>query len=131
MRWVVPVAAAALVGLASGTSPVMAGSEVIELKDGHQVVGEVVAEKANFLFVDLGFDIVKIPKDQVLRRKAGEEASKTPAGPSGPSLDADPTGFYKTADLKADPGQGPGPAVWRGGDLDRDSLGQGVGVHPQ
>jgi len=51
-----------------GCSPGLAASEVIELKDGHQVVGEVVAEKANFLFVDLGFDIVKIPKDQVLRR---------------------------------------------------------------
>jgi serine protease Do len=105
MRWVVPVAAAALVGLVSGASPVEAGSEIIELKDGHQVVGEVVAEKANFLFVDLGFDIVKIPKDQILRRRAGEEAVKAPASPSGPSLDADPTGFYKTADLKATPVQ--------------------------
>ena len=36
-------------------------SEVIELKDGHQVVGEVVAEKPNALFVDLGFDIVRVP----------------------------------------------------------------------
>ena len=102
MRWVVPVAAAALVGLVSGASPSQAGSEVIELKDGHQVVGEVVAEKANFLFVDLGFDIVKIPKDQVLRRK-GDDAPKPPASPVAPALEADPTGFYKTADLKSTP----------------------------
>lgn len=102
MRWVVPVAAAALVGLGSGASPGLAGSEVIELKDGHQVVGEVVAEKANFLFVDLGFDILKIPKDQIVRRK-GEEAARTSATPSGPTPEADPTGFYKTADLKSIP----------------------------
>jgi serine protease Do len=102
MRWVVPVAAAALVGLVSSASPCRAGSEVIELKDGHQVVGEVVAEKANFLFVDLGFDIVKIPKDQVLHRKA-DDAIKASAGPIGPALEADPTGFYKTADLKPTP----------------------------
>ena len=87
MRWVVPVAAAALVGLVSGASPGLAGSEVIELKDGHQVVGEVVAEKANFLFVDLGFDILKIPKDQVLRRR-GDDAVKASAVASGPSFEA-------------------------------------------
>ena len=90
-------------GCAWGASPVLAGSEVIELKDGHQVVGEVVAEKANFLFVDLGFDVVKVPKDQIVRRKAGDAAAKPSGGPVGPSVDADPTGFYQTADLKPTP----------------------------
>ena len=48
MRWVVPVASAALVGLVAGASLAHGrASEVIELKDGHQVVGEVVAEKPN------------------------------------------------------------------------------------
>ena len=103
MRWVVPVAAVALVGLLAGASPVLAGSEVIELKDGHQVVGEVVAEKANALFVDLGFDIVKVPKDQVVSRRKGDEVAKSAAGPSGPALEVDPAGFYKTADLKSTP----------------------------
>ena len=103
MRWVVPVAAAALLGLLSGGSTARAGSDVIELKDGHQVVGEVVAEKANALFVDLGFDIVKVPKDQVVSRRKGDEVVKAPAGPAGPVLEVDPTGFYKTADLKATP----------------------------
>jgi serine protease Do len=103
MRWVVPVAAAALVGLITSASPALADSEVIELKDGHQVIGEVVAEKANALFVDLGFDIVKVPKDQVVSRRKGNEVAKLVASPASPSLEVDPTGFYKTADLKATP----------------------------
>ena len=103
MRWVVPVAAAALIGIAAGASPPGADHEVIELKDGHQVVGEVVAEKANALFVDLGFDIVRVPKDQVISRRKGDEAAKGSVAPGAPTLDGDPTGFYKTADLKATP----------------------------
>ena len=103
MRWVVPVAATALFGLLSSGPAAGAGPDVIELKDGHQVVGEVVAEKASALFIDLGFDIVKVPKDQVVSRRKGDEVVKAAAGPSGPALEVDPTGFYKTADLKATP----------------------------
>ena len=103
MRWVVPVAAAALGGLLASVSPAGAASEIIELKDGHQLVGEVVAEKQNALFVDLGFDIVKVPKDQVVGRRKGDEAAKAAPGPAGAASDADPTGFFKTADLKPTP----------------------------
>jgi serine protease Do len=102
MRWVVPIASMALIGLLANLSPALAGSDVIELKDGHQMVGEVVAEKANSLFVDLGFDIVKVPKDQIVSRRKGDEVAKT-AGPVIAASDADPTGFFKTADLKATP----------------------------
>ncbi len=99
MRWFFPVAAAALLGPLSGASP---APDVVELKDGHQVVGEVVAEKANALFIDLGFDIVRIPKDQVVARRKGDEVAK--AAPDGPAVEpGDPTGFYKTADLKPTP----------------------------
>ena len=103
MRWVMPVASAALVGVLVSASSARAGSEVIELKDGHQIVGEVVAEKPNFLFVDLGFDIVKIPKDQVVSRRKGDEVVKAATSPAGTAQDADPTGFYKSADLKPTP----------------------------
>ena len=103
MRWVVPVAASALIGVVAMASPARAGSEVIELKDGHQIVGEVVAEKANALFVDLGFDILKVPKDQIVSRRKGDEVVKAAANPGGPALEVDPTGFYKTADLKPTP----------------------------
>ena len=82
-----------------------ADSDVIELKDGHQVVGDVIAEKPNMLFVDLGFDVLKIPRDQVAtRRKSTEVAGAKPtSGPSGVSGDVDPTGFFLSADLKATP----------------------------
>ncbi len=78
-------------------------SDVIELKDGHQVVGDVIAEKPNTLFVDLGFDVLKIPRDQVASRRKSTEAAKPSAGLSGMSSDVDPTGFYLTADLKSTP----------------------------
>jgi serine protease Do len=66
------------------------------------VVGEVVAEKPNALFVDLGFDIVKIPKDQVVSRRKENEKAKI-IGPVLAAADSDPTGFFKTADLKPTP----------------------------
>jgi serine protease Do len=102
MRWVVSVAATALGGWIAAASPALAGSEVIELKDGHKVVGEVVAEKPNALFVDLGFDIVRIPRDQVVDRRKGDDSGKV-AAPAGPSPEADPTGFYKTGNLRSTP----------------------------
>jgi serine protease Do len=102
MRWVVPIVSMALLGLLANALPAFAGSDVIELKDGHQMVGEVVAEKANSLFIDLGFDIVKVPKDQVVSRRKSGEVAKV-AGPALVASDADPTGFFKTADLKPAP----------------------------
>ena len=103
MRWVVPVAAAALGGLLAGVSPLEAASDIIDLKDGHQVVGEVVAEKPNALFVDLGFDIVKVPRDQIVARRKSDEVAKVASGPVASSPDVDPTGFFKSADLKPTP----------------------------
>jgi len=82
-----------LAGSTRGAEP-----EVIDLKDGHQITGEVVAEKPSALFVDLGFDVLKVPKDQIVnRRKRGEAAPVATA--SGPvvAADSDPKGFYKVA----------------------------------
>ena len=101
-RWVVPVVGAGLwmclVSPGMGWWP----PEVIELKEGHQVTGEVVAEKPQALFVDIGFDIIRIPRDQVVRRgKVGEAAASTTSA-SGP-VDSDPTGFFATGSLKPTP----------------------------
>ncbi len=100
MRCFVPVAAAALVGSLASGSP---ASDVIELKDGHQLVGVVVAEKPTTLFVDLGFDIVKVPRDQVVSRRKADEAVKPASAPAGAAIDLDPTGLYKTGDLRSTP----------------------------
>ena len=75
------------------------------MKDGHQVVGTVLAEKTNALFVDLGFDVLRIPRDQVVSRRKGDAATiasaTTPGG--SPSADVDPTGFFKASNLKTSP----------------------------
>ncbi len=60
--------------------------EVVILKDGQRVTGEVVADKPNALYVDLGYDILRIPRDQIVRRAKLDEAvagAKSPlAAPS-------------------------------------------------
>jgi serine protease Do len=101
-RWFVPVVGAGLwvclVSPGMGWWP----AEVIELKEGHQVTGEVVAEKPQALFVDIGFDIIRIPRDQVVRRgKVGEAAAST--SPASGPVDSDPTGFFVTGSLKPTP----------------------------
>ncbi len=102
MRWSVPIAAAALVSILWPSGWCSAATvDVVELKDGHQVVGEVVSEKPNAIFVDLGYDVIRIPRDQVVsRRKPGAAG---PVAVVGVAADSDPTGFYKTSPLKALP----------------------------
>ena len=101
-RWVMPVVGAGLWVLLASPGKGWWSPEVIELKEGHQVTGEVVAEKPQALFVDIGFDILRIPRDQIVRRgKAGEVAASATAA-SGP-VDSDPTGFFSTGSLKPTP----------------------------
>lgn len=101
-RWVVPVVGAGLWVLLVSPGMGWWSPEVIELKEGHQVTGEVVAEKPQALFVDIGFDVIRIPRDQVVRRgKAGEVAAAATAT-TGP-VDSDPTGFFATGSLKPTP----------------------------
>src|SRR4051812_43530792 len=76
-----------------------AAPEVISLKEGHQITGEVVAEKPNALYIDLGFDVLKVPRDQVVSRgKPGATAA-----PVSRSDETDPTGFFDSRPLKAGP----------------------------
>jgi serine protease Do len=100
MRWGV-AGAAALAGMLLAGTPGWGASEVIALKDGHEVTGEVVAEKANALYVDLGFDIVRIPRDQVVHR--GKPGASASAGGSARVVDAEPSGFFATDPLRAAP----------------------------
>ncbi len=70
--------------------------DVIELKDGHQVIGSIIADKPQFLVIDLGFDVLKVPKDQVVsRRKRGDAPEANAAGGPAIAIDADPKGFYR------------------------------------
>jgi thiamine biosynthesis lipoprotein ApbE/S1-C subfamily serine protease len=80
----------------------VAGPEVLELKDGHRIVGEIVADKQNAYYVDLGFDVIKVPKDQVVDRHKPDQAGKTDQ-PTPGVADADPKGFYSVTSLKLRP----------------------------
>jgi serine protease Do len=100
MRWVLRVAA--LLGIVAGPALTSGATEVIELKEGHRVTGEIVAEKPGALYIDLGFDILKIPREQVVHRgKSGQEGSS--AAGAVRIADADPTGFYDTGPLRSAP----------------------------
>ena len=93
--WTGCLASLLLVGASAGWS----GQEVIQLKDGHQVTGEVVAEKPGALFVDLGFDVIRIPRDQVVSRGKPGEAIH-PEGLAIRGDDSDPTGFFDSRSLR-------------------------------
>ncbi len=106
MLWVLPVAASAmLLALPPALDETAKSIEVLELKDGHKVTGEVVAEKPGALYVDLGFDVVRIPRDQVVRRGKADESGSKPAdaAATAPAAESDPRGFYSVGPLKARP----------------------------
>ena len=85
----------------ASTPCVAADQEVLVLKDGQRVTGQVVAEKPTTYFVDLGFDVIKIPKDQVIERRKATDPPKDLPRPSDTVLiDSDPSNFYRSADLK-------------------------------
>ena len=89
--------------LASLEAASAAAPDVLELKDGHQVIGEIVSEKSNAFYVDLGFDIIRVPRENVVRR---HKLTDAPAGGVAPvavgnrPLEADPTGIYESGTLK-------------------------------
>lgn len=89
-------------GLSAVPSLLAAGFETITLKDGQRVIGEVVAEKPGALYIDLGYDLLRVPRDQVLRRSKGTEVGSTTASvPRGVELHA--SGFYSSGVLKPTP----------------------------
>ncbi len=103
-RWHGPVVRRGWGVLLALTGAGWAGPEQISLKDGHQVTGEVVAEKPTALYVDLGFDVVKVPKDQILGRgKPGEASAAAVASTTVRADDTDRTGFFDTRTPRAAP----------------------------
>ena len=75
--------------------------ETLILKDGQRVTGEVVAEKQNALYVDLGYDLLRIPRDQIVRRAKLDEALR--AAPTSQGMDIDPSGFFSSGMLRPSP----------------------------
>jgi serine protease Do len=68
------LAFAALAALAAA-----APADVIRLKGGQTLQGEVLKEVEGTLYVDVGVDVVRVPKDEVLSREKGN--AEKPIGP--------------------------------------------------
>jgi serine protease Do len=101
MRWLRSIATASLICL---IAPPASGAifETLLLKDGQRVTGEVVAEKQNVLYIDLGFDLLRIPRDQIARRaKDGDALARLMT--SSYASEVDPSGFFSSGALKALP----------------------------
>lgn len=77
--------------------------EVLELKSGRRVVGHIVAEKATDYWIDLGYDLIKVPRDHVVERRKVDEPPRPVAADNGPRIDSDPSGFFRAAMLKSKP----------------------------
>jgi len=105
MRGIRTIGAATLIGLAAGAGAGAGetpaeGFETLTLKDGQRVVGRVVAEKPEAIYVDLGHDLLKLPRESIARRAKGEEAAAA-AAPGGGGPAADASGFFSTGTLRA------------------------------
>lgn len=58
---------------------VPASADVIELKTGHKIEGDVLKQQADLLYVDIGIDVVKIPLNQIKSRHAANDSANAPA----------------------------------------------------
>jgi serine protease Do len=103
MRLPIVLTAVTLLNFGPARAATLGDLEVIVLKDGHQVTGEIVSEKPTALYVDLGFDLVRIPRDQIAdRHKPGDKTNAAAPAP-GSAVDDDSKGFFKTKHLKNKP----------------------------
>lgn len=74
-------------------------ADVIELKSGHKIEGDVLKETVDTLLVDVGFDVLRVPLDKVrTRTKPGTETdSKTKPESNGEETQKE--AIYSTAKL--------------------------------
>jgi hypothetical protein len=72
------VAGTAIDRIVTGTSINLvipaASADVLELRGGQSVTGAVLKEDGDALYIDLGVEVVRIPKERVLARSAADAA---------------------------------------------------------
>jgi serine protease Do len=90
-RFATWVAGACIAWVATGGVALRA-SEIVELKTGHRLVGDVLKETDESVFVDIGVDVVRVPKAQIASRKGSDKPLAAPA-------DVEEQGIYSTAVL--------------------------------
>jgi serine protease Do len=67
-------------------------ADVIELKTGHKLEGDVLKQHGDLLYVDIGVDVVKVPVNQIKSRSVAKESANSPSVVEKHQL-------YKTATL--------------------------------
>jgi len=60
------------------TNSVLAETVVIQLSEGHSLTGDLILEREDRLYVDLGFEVIEIPKSAVLDRWLSKESGEAP-----------------------------------------------------
>lgn len=58
----------------------VASADVIRLKSGQTMQGEVLKEIEGTIYIDLGVDVVRIPRDEILSREKKDALAPVPAG---------------------------------------------------
>ena len=53
-------------------------ADVIELKSGHKLEGDILKQQADTLYVDIGIDVIKVPLNQIKSRMAAKDSATTP-----------------------------------------------------
>ncbi|MFG0297806.1 MAG: S1C family serine protease [Maioricimonas sp. JB045] len=67
--------------------------EIIELRTGHSLTGEVLKETDRELYIDIGVDVVRVPTEQIRQRRDAESKTATP------SLSGSAEDVFLTAEL--------------------------------
>ncbi len=85
------VAQFVLFAIFSATSPGMTLGDVIVMKSGQRIEGEVLKVQKDVVFVDVGVDVVKVPVDQIQERISKEPVKE--------DVQAAADGIFMSADL--------------------------------
>lgn len=82
-----------------GFSTPLRADEIIELKSGHKILGNVLKSDSKLLYVDIGIDVLKVPVDDVAsrREKKAEDTIEKTTVPKGNSKR-----LYTAATLRED-----------------------------
>ncbi len=78
--------------IAFGLSASVGVAEVIELKSGHKIEGDILKEQPDALVIDIGIDVLKVPLNQIRSRRASDAAPQA-------ASDVDAHQLYRTATL--------------------------------
>ena len=79
-------------------------ADTIVLKEGQTLTGDILAEKENVIYIDIGVDVLTIPKEQVLEYEYTDQLSISDADANNTQemkpLRQDASELYRTADLE-------------------------------